>query len=279
MTELAPFTADQQSVARYLGLNPSDPKSHAVMAVCDRYKLDPILKHVIVLPKGGVYVTRDGLLHVAHMSGQLDGIVLEAQGETDDEWWAEVSVYRRDMRFPFKFRGRYSKHGSNKAYGPEMALKCAEALALRRAFDISGLPVEEERDAAPQRVDTARLTPKPAAKVVVERVETAPEPVEVDVETGEMMPENDPGEAVLETETVDELPLDDPEPATPTPLSATQSGLITALIKTAGFGKTEGLAFYSATVGRPIKATRELSTHEAAQVIEALQELTADADR
>lgn len=77
------------------------------------------------------------------------------------------------------------------------------------------------------------------------------------------IPTEDPDDAILDAETVEEPPL-----------TATQSGLITALIKTVGFGKTEGLAFYSATVGRPIKATRDLTTGEAATVIAALQDLT-----
>ncbi|MBK6900138.1 MAG: hypothetical protein IPH09_13050 [bacterium] len=285
-TDLAPFNANQEAIAQYLGLNPRDPKSHAVMVVCERYKLDPILKHVIVIPKGGVYVTRDGLLHVAHMSGQLDGIVMEEQGENDAEWWAEVSVYRKDMRFPFKFRGRYSKHGANKAYGPEMALKCAEALALRRAFDITGLPVLEERDAAaPARVNTERLTPKTAPKpaveapkVVREVVETVAETVEVDTETGEIVTETGTDELVLDAETVEELPETEPETHPDAPLTATQSGIITAHIKALGFGKAEGLAFYSATCERPITATRDLTRDEADMVIAALQDLRGSDD-
>ena len=277
-SELAPFSADQDSIARYLGLNPKDPKSHAVMAVCDRYKLDPILKHVIVLPQGGVYITRDGLLHVAHMSGQLDGIVLEAQGETDAEWWAEVSIYRKDMRFPFKFRGRYSKAAKNKAYGPEMALKCAEALALRRAFDVSGLPVLEERDAAPQnapkRVDTARLTPP---KPTVQHVETAAETAEsepVDTETGEIL---DAEVVDDEPETLEIVPESDdsePESDTKQPLTADQSHRITVALKALELGKVDGLALYSEVCGRPVKATRDLSRTEAGLVLAHLETMT-----
>lgn len=259
-SELAPFTADQQSLARYLGLNPSDPKSHAAMAVCNRYKLDPILKHVIVLPKGGVYVTRDGLLHVAHMSGQLDGIVLEEQGETDTEWWAEVSVYRKDMRFPFKFRGRYSKQGGNKAYGPEMALKCAESLALRRAFDISGLPVLEERDAAPQAVNTARLTPKTAPKLAAERVETVTETHdEVDTETGEILDD----EVLPEPGIIDE-PQDEP-------ITAAQSRKMFAALRALDIAdKEHGLSMIRDVVGRDLESTKDLTKAEASQVIDTL---------
>lgn len=279
-TDLAPFNADQEAIAQYLGLNPRDPKSHAVMVVCERYKLDPILKHVIVIPKGGVYVTRDGLLHVAHMSGQLDGIVMEEQGENDAEWWAEVSVYRKDMRFPFKFRGRYSKHGANKAYGPEMALKCAEALALRRAFDITGLPVLEERDAAaPARVNTERLTPKTAPKpaveapkVVREVVETVAETVEsepVDTETGEIL-DAEVVESALEIDAVDPLDEDDQlEPITDAQMRKMQA-LLRALNVT---DRDERRTMIGDILARPLESAKDLTKEEASMVIDTLDEM------
>lgn len=135
-------------VLTYLGLNPEDPRSQAVVAVAQRYDLDPLLKHVIVIPKGGVYITRDGLLHVAHRSGQLDGIVVEQEptlSEDGKEWTSRVSVYRKDMGHPFTFPGRYAVNGGNREYAQEMSLKAAEAHALRRAFDVTGLPAIDER--------------------------------------------------------------------------------------------------------------------------------------
>lgn len=148
-------------VLTYLGLNPDDPRSQAVVAVAQRYDLDPLLKHVIVIPKGGVYITRDGLLHIAHRSGQLDGIVVEQEptlSEDKREWVARVSVYRKDMRHPFTFPGRYSVTGGNRDYAQEMALKAAEAHALRRAFDVTGLPaLDEQRPEEQQRPATGGL--------------------------------------------------------------------------------------------------------------------------
>lgn len=137
-----------QKVLEYLGLNPNNPADRAAVAVCRTYDLDPVLKHVVVIPKGGVYITRDGLLHVAHKSGQLDGIVVEQEPTRDPdtgEWVAKVSVYRKDMSHPFTYTGRYPASGSNKQYAPEMATKAAEAHALRRAFSVVGLPAFEEQ--------------------------------------------------------------------------------------------------------------------------------------
>lgn len=152
------FDASDNGILTYLGLNPTDPRSRAVVAVARAYDLDPVLKHVIVIPKGGVYITRDGLLHVAHRSGQLDGIVVDQEptlSEDGTTWTARVTVFRKDMRHGFTFPGRYPARGGNQAYAPEMALKAAESHALRRAFSIAGLPSvderhEEERQAAPR---------------------------------------------------------------------------------------------------------------------------------
>src|SRR5690606_9183938 len=131
----------------------------------------------IVLPKGGVYITRDGLLHIAHRSGQLDGIVVEQEPTLSDdgrEWVARVSVYRRDMRHPFTFPGRYPVNGGNAAYAQEMAMKAAEAHALRRAFDVTGLPtLDDQRPEQPsRRVTAADIAPQQPAQ---------PEPVDGEV--------------------------------------------------------------------------------------------------
>jgi hypothetical protein len=133
---------DREGVLRYLGFDLKAPATQAAFLICQRYGLDPVLKHVVMI-QGRPYITRDGLLHVAHASKQLDGIVLEDQGETPTHHTAMVSVYRKDMRHPFKYPGRYPKSGGNKVYGPEMAIKCAEVMALRRAFDVD-MPTEVE---------------------------------------------------------------------------------------------------------------------------------------
>lgn len=142
------FDQNDVGLVQYLGLNPNDPKSRAVVAVCRTYGLDPVLKHVIVIPKGGVYITRDGYLHIAHRSGQLNGIVVDQPptlSEDQREWHCTVTVYRKDMSHGFTFPGRYPVAGSNRDYAPEMALKAAEAHALRRAFNVSGLGAADER--------------------------------------------------------------------------------------------------------------------------------------
>jgi hypothetical protein len=144
------FNKADVEMAKMLGLNPADPRSRAAVAIAEAYGLDPVMKHVIVIPNKGPYITRDGLLHVAHRSGQFDGEVVDMEPvlTEDGMWIARVSVYRRDMKHPFSFPGRYPAKGKNSEYGPEMALVRAECHSLRRAFSVTGIPSYEEQASA-----------------------------------------------------------------------------------------------------------------------------------
>lgn len=162
--ETLPVTTDDErerkrkgAILRAIGLDKVPPEQREIaLAIADRYGLDLMLKHV-VLVDGKPYITRDGLLHVAHRSGALDGIEvtdpelvkLDGVGEF---WRAKASVYRKDMSRPFTYQGRYPAKGGNQRFAPEMAVKVAEVMALRRAFDVSAPVVEERWDVDASRV-------------------------------------------------------------------------------------------------------------------------------
>lgn len=150
---------DHAAILRAFNINVNDPKAQAMILACEKYGLDPLLKHAVLI-SGNLYITRDGLLHVAHRDGRLDGIVIEDEGDDAKEWWAKVTVYVKGQTHGYTYRGRYPKDGQQKKYGPEMAVKCAEVMALRRAFGVTGLPtVEEQWDIAPMvtREQMARI--------------------------------------------------------------------------------------------------------------------------
>ncbi len=136
---------DRGAVLTALGLNPNSPNTHALLLVCERYNLDPLLKHMVLI-KTNPYVTRDGYLAIAHRSGQFDGMEVLEQGETPTHFTAKVAVYRRDMGRPFSYVGRFPKSKDMaKEYGPEMAVKVAEVQALRRAFNVTGIGAADEQ--------------------------------------------------------------------------------------------------------------------------------------
>lgn len=157
---------DHDAVLKYLGLNPRDAATQALLLTCQRYGLDPVMRHMVLI-SGRPYVTRDGLLHVAHRSRQLDGIEVLDQGETPTHFVAKVAVYRKDMGRPFAYVGRYPKNGHQKQYGPEMAVKCAEVMSLRRAFDVALCAREElwdqeaDTDEAERVIETRALPAAP----------------------------------------------------------------------------------------------------------------------
>jgi len=110
-----------------------------------KYELDPLLRHVVIVD-GKPFITRDALLFIAHRSGQFDGIEVTKPVLVGDYWEAEATVYRRDMSHAIRYPGRYPAKGKNTAYAPEMAIKVAESMALRRAFNVAAPVVEEAWD-------------------------------------------------------------------------------------------------------------------------------------
>lgn len=136
--------AQQREILLALGLDMRSPLTRALLLVAERYDLDPLLKQIQVI-KQNVYITHAGLLHIAHVSGKLDGIVVEEEFDDKDWYRAVVSVYRKDMTHPFKFSGKFrkSKVRADGATGEEMALKNAERAALRRAFDVTAPTMDD----------------------------------------------------------------------------------------------------------------------------------------
>lgn len=187
------------------------------LTIANRYNLDPMLKHLVLID-GRPYITRDGLLHVAHGSGTFDGMETTEPVLMDDGFWrSSCSVYRKDMSRPFTYTGRYPATGGrevNVKYAPEMAIKVGEVMALRRAFDVAA-PVIEERWAGVDEDEHAAEAERPAtlADRVADRVATVtgtttpPELVVVPAETAQDAPER--------PETADDAPDGTDTPVVP----------------------------------------------------------------
>ena len=172
-TALATTTDEQPrklALMKAVGLDRLAPEQRELAVnIATRYDLDLLLKHLVMI-EGRAYITRDGLLHVAHRSNELDGIEVSDVALDGDYWRATCSVYRKDMGRPFTYTGRYPAKGGNAKYAPEMAVKVAEVAALRRAFDVSAPTLEErwDQDApTPEPVKKTSLAEKVAEKAAV----------------------------------------------------------------------------------------------------------------
>ena len=177
----------------------TDLEFQLFVAVCQRTGLDPFAKQVYAIKRGDKLTIQtgiDGYRLLAARTGDLAGIddVIYDSEDGEHPSWARVTVYRlvRDHRVPFTATARWKEYrptGSASMWDkmPYLMLgKCAEALALRKAFpaEISGVYTAEEMsqadaDTAPTYVDAepahtptnghhaapaAPAAPKPAAK-------------------------------------------------------------------------------------------------------------------
>ena len=175
--------ARKGALLKAIGLDKAAPEQRELaVAIAKRYDLDLLLKHLVLI-EGRPFITRDGQLWVAHRSGQLDGMhttdpeVRNVGGK--DYWTAICTVWRKDMSHPFTYSGRYPTTGGNVRYAPEMAVKVAESMALRRAFNIS-VPSQDERwdqEDVPER--DINDMPK-ATRMVVERARARQKPAEAE---------------------------------------------------------------------------------------------------
>ena len=140
-------------IMRTLGHDPAKPSTLALAYLAQRYDLDPVLKEVELIPSGDhlePYVTRDGMLTIAHRSGKLDGITVDQwrRNSTNNGWTCYVVVWRNDMSHPFsigaqcKDTERQAKNG----WGPEQALARSMRRTLRVAFNIKTADVDEASD-------------------------------------------------------------------------------------------------------------------------------------
>lgn len=155
----------------------SPAQRELALAIANRYELDPMLKHIVMI-EGRPYITRDGLLHVAHRSGDFDGMtvadpVMDADPAPDGKryWRSRATVYRRSFGRPFEYPGRYPADGQNRKYAEEMAIKVAEVMTLRRAFDVSAATLEERWDAPDLPGPYGHDEPETLADRVAQRAE------------------------------------------------------------------------------------------------------------
>ena len=158
----------------------SDQELALFMAQCERTGLDPFSRQIYWISRGGrgsTQVSIDGFRVIAERSGEMDGQDVawcDSDGIWRDVWMetkapaaARVLVYRKGCSRPFPGIAKWSEYAQSSPMWQKMPAnqlaKCAEALALRKAFphQLSGLYTPDEMEQA---------SPAPVVVEAVKRV-------------------------------------------------------------------------------------------------------------
>jgi hypothetical protein len=147
-TSLDTVEVDFSAVLKEFKLDPDDPKAHAIVYLARTYQLDPLLREIMLLEDGSIFIGHKGRIRQALDSPEL--VAFETTdpwtgGEEDPDWHcrATVVVHRHGRDVAFTRTGRSSKVKHRKGGGtypdpkaPERAEANAEYRALVRAFPI-----------------------------------------------------------------------------------------------------------------------------------------------
>jgi phage recombination protein Bet len=193
------FSPDQERMIRDMYLNGAPPEEAAVLLeVAKLRRLNPILKQVHFIPRWdsakkrnvwAAQVSIDGLRVIAERTGLYEGQdepeFEHNQAEKGRLILAKVRVYRKGWTRPAvgvaywdEYAQQYKNQQGQWELSPMwrrmphvMLAKCAEALALRKAFpeDTSGLYIPEEMGTE-KEVTTPHSAPAPKTLPIAKRM-------------------------------------------------------------------------------------------------------------
>jgi len=232
-----------------------------------RSGLDPLAKQIhCVKRKGGMAIQTaiDGYRLIADRTGKYAGNDDPVFDDEKNPKKASVTVYKivGGQRCAFTATARWDQYFPGEAQGfmwkkmPHLMLgKCAEALALRKAFpaEMSGIYTNEEMEQAETRGQNSPEMARPAAKPLPPTSPTQKEPIE-----GQASNAGDSDEVEkYHPEDSDHGTAQEPEPALKPVISEAQGKRLYAIWK--GAGKSDTFVKKHLAESYGLKSTREIA--------------------
>jgi phage recombination protein Bet len=196
--DLMSFDAKQvELIKKTVAKDANDLELQMFLHLCKQYALDPFLKEIYFMKRKvwnewkkaydevpTMMVSRDGFLAIAHKSGQFGGMDTEAIYENGKLDRARCTVYNKSFTHPvvqsvlFQEYCVYKKDGTAQGLWntkPEtMIKKVAEAQALRKAFNVHGVYLQEEMESEIARDSLRSLDSVEDTLKLAETVHTQP---------------------------------------------------------------------------------------------------------
>lgn len=180
------FTPQQVAlIKRQIAQGATDDELDLFIEVCKGTGLNPFMKQIYAIKRGDKMTIQtgiDGYRLLAARTGELAGID-DAAYDTEDESHpgrASVTVWRfmQGQRVPFTATARWREYSAENSMWKKMPYlmlaKCAEALALRKAFpaELSGVYTAEEMSQADTPQPTRYVEQAPRQELSEPPVET-----------------------------------------------------------------------------------------------------------
>lgn len=179
---------------RTIAKGASDDELKMFLYICERTKLDPFTKQIHLVPRRdgrtGIEVRTpivgiDGLRSIAERTENYAGNDDPVFDDEEKPQKATVTVYKMvgGQRVGFTASARWTQYYPGDTQGfmwkkmPHLMLgKCAEALALRKAFPnvMSGIYIREEMDQASIQIQPAQENTFETAKGMISQAKDAP---------------------------------------------------------------------------------------------------------
>ena len=152
--------AERQAIVETVAKDLSPAQVKIYFYQCQALGLNPLLNEITAIvynlkdgtKKMSIQVMRDGFLTIAHKSGKFAGIESETKKDKKGNLIGWAKVYHKDFDQPVYQEADFAEYDNstrNSLWSSKpktMIKKVAESMALRKAFNVSGVYAKEEME-------------------------------------------------------------------------------------------------------------------------------------